>query len=140
MQYLKAMSYYNRIVDIVKAQDDAKLASYGFRELIARFPNTEYASDAKERLIFVDDHLAGAKMSVGRYQIKTANYVGAIGNFSYVINRYARTNQAEEAHLRLIEIYYKIGLKPQAVEILKQMEESYPNSKWLVYAKKININ
>ena len=140
MQYLRSMSYYNRIVDITKAQDDAQMASYNFRELIARFPNSDYAKDAREKLGSIDDHIAGAKMSVGRYQMKMANYVGAIQNFKEVIDRYSRTNQTPEAYLRLFEIYYKIGLKEQAEEMKMELEKSYPESKWNAYAEKIKIN
>jgi len=140
MQYLRSMSYYNRIVDITKAQDDAKLASYNFRELIARFPNSDYAKDAKERLIFVEDHIAGAKMSIGRYQMKMANYVGAMQSFKEVIDRYSTTNQVPEAYLRLFEIHYKLGLKKQSEEMKIELEKSYPESKWYSYAKEIKID
>lgn len=139
MQYLRAMSYYNRIVDITKAQDDAQMASYNFRELIARFPNSDYAKDAKQKLGSIDDHIAGAKMSVGRYQMKMANYVGAIQNFKEVVDNYSRTNQTPEAYLRLFEIYYKIGLKKQAEEMKIELGKLYPKSKWYGYAEQIKI-
>ena len=140
MQYLRSMSYYNRIVEITKAQDDAQMASYNFRELIARFPGSDYAIDAKERLNLVEDHIAGAKMSIGRYQMKMANYVGAVQSFKEVIDRHFATNQAPEAYLRLFEIYYKIGLKKQSEEMKAELEKSYPESKWYTYAKEVKIN
>lgn len=135
MQYLKSLSYYNHISEIDRSQDNAQLASYAFRELIARFPNTIYSEDARKRLANVDDHIAGAKMSVGRYQISTTNYNGAIKNFQEVINRYSRTEQTAEAYFRLVEIHYKLGLKEEAKSYVKQLEDSYPDNKWTKLAK-----
>jgi outer membrane protein assembly factor BamD len=130
MQYLKSISYYNQINDIERAQDNASAASYSFRELIARFPMSEYSDDARDKLSLVDEHIAGAKMSVGRYQLQTANYIGAIKNFQEVMDRYARTNQASEAYFRTFEAYKKIGLNQEAKNYLQELNDIYPDNKW----------
>ncbi len=111
MLYMKGLTYYNQIPDIRRAQDNTQQASYIFREIIARFPETGYALDARDKLSFIDEHLSGAKMSVGRSQIESGNYVGAILTFNEVISRYRYTSQVKEARLRLDEVYEKIGLR-----------------------------
>lgn len=134
--YMKGLSYYNEIPTIEHAQDHSQQSSFTFRELIARFPNSEYAIDAKEKLSFVDEHLAGTKMSIGRYQIKTKNYVGAIANFSEVVSRYRYTNQVPEAYFRLMEIYYKIGLKDEGNKAANLLQTKYPENSWAKLAEK----
>lgn len=111
MLYMKGLTYYNQIPDIRRAQDNTQQASYIFREIIARFPETNYSLDAKEKLSFIDEHLAGAKMSVGRDQIQSENYTGAIITFKEVVTRYRYTKQVPEANERLKEIYIKLGLR-----------------------------
>jgi len=130
MQYLKSIAHYNQINEITRAQDNAKLASYSFRELIARFPNSEYSPDAREKLVVVDEHIAGSKMSVGRYQLNNRNYVGAIKNFQDVVNNYTQTNQAPEAYFRLFETHQKIGLTSTAENYRQELEQIYPDNKW----------
>jgi outer membrane protein assembly factor BamD len=130
MFYMKALSYYEQIPEITRAQDATRQASATFRELIARFPTSEYADDAKEKLVFVDEHLAGAKMSVGRYQILQQNYVGAIESFQDVVTRYSYTNQAPEAYYRLYEIYQKLGLKTESLRPYQILKTKFPDSKW----------
>lgn len=130
MMYLKSLSYYNRISEITRAQDNAISASYSFRELIARFPLSDYAGDAKEKLVLVDNHIAGAKMSIGRYELQTTSYIGAIKNFQEVIDRHSRTSQAPEAYFRLFETYKKIGLNKQAEKYEEMLISNYPDSKW----------
>lgn len=126
--YMKGLSFYNRIPNIDRSQDDTQQASYAFRELIARFPLSDYAQDARDKITFIDEHLAGAKMSIGRYQISKRNYVGAIGSFNDVISRYRQTNQVAEAYFRLSEIYDKIGLKEEADKAKNILLSRYPES------------
>ena len=138
MLYIKGLSYYNQIPAISRAQDDTQLASFTFRELIARFPASEYAKDASTKLDFIDEHIAGAKMSVGRYQISSRNYVGAISHFNEVIKRYRYTKQVPEAYFRLVEIYYKIGMRKESLKAYNTLKTSYPQSNWVNLAQKID--
>jgi len=137
MQYLKGLAYFDLIPNTKRSQNDSQLASYTFRELIARFPDSIYADDARKKLVIVDEHLAGAKMEIGRYDMRTENYIGAIENFQDVILRYKNTNQAAEAHYRLVEIYHKLGMKDEAQEAAEDLQESYPDNEWTKKLKKV---
>jgi outer membrane protein assembly factor BamD len=140
MIYMKAMSYFVRIPDIYRAQDDTKKASATFRELRARFLESEYSVDAAKKLKIVDEHIAGAQMSVGRYQILQENYVGAIKNFQEIIWRYKRTNQAPEAYYRLFEIYNKIGLTKEAQKAYIGLFTDFSQNEWTKMAQKLQEN
>ncbi len=131
MLYMKGLTYYNQIPDIKRAQDNTQLASFTFREIAARFPETAYADDAKSKLPFIDEHLAGAKMAIGRYQIKMRNYVGAVISFNEVISRYRYTKQVPEAYFRLFEIYSKVGLEEEAKKIKSELQRRFPDSDWI---------
>lgn len=139
MLYMKGLSYYNQIPSIERSQDNTQQASFVFRELIARFPTTDYASDAKEKLEFVDEHLAGAKMSIGRYQIKSRNYVGAVLTFREVTERYRQTKQIPEAYFRLAEIYYKIGIVKEAKKSFTILQSQFPQNYWAELATKSDL-
>jgi outer membrane protein assembly factor BamD len=128
--YMKGLSYYHKIPSIERAQDYTRESSLAFRELIAKFADTEYKADAQEKLIFIDEHLAGAKMSVARYQINSLNYIGAIKNLNEVITRYRNSNQVPEAHYRLVEIYFRIGMKDEAFEIVNILKSKNPDNYW----------
>jgi outer membrane protein assembly factor BamD len=138
--YMKGLSYYNQMPSIERAQDSSQQSSYAFRELIARFPASDHSFDAREKLILVDEHLAGAKMSVGRYQMKNGNYVGAVNNFSEVIKRYRQTNQISEAYFRLGEVYLKIGLSKEGKNSMNLLIKKFPESEWSELAKKTMQN
>jgi outer membrane protein assembly factor BamD len=133
LQYMKSISYFNMIVTVSRGQNYTQMASYNFRELKARFPSSEYAKDAKIKISIIDEHLAASKMAIGRYQIKSQNYIGAILHFNDVIYKYSNTNQSDEAYFRLYEIYYKLGAINKADRVKKEMLESHKDSKWLEY-------
>jgi len=130
MLYMKGLSYYKKIPTITRSQDDTQLASYTFRELIARYPETSHALDAKTKLEFIDEHIAGYYMSIGRNEMNMGNYVGAIGNFQKVISRYRYTNQVVESYFRLFEIYSKIGILKEANIAKNILLSQYPDSYW----------
>ena len=136
--YMKGLSYYNRIPSIERAQDYTREASLAFRELIAKFGDTEYNADAKEKIVFIDEHLAGAKMSIARYQMSAKNYVGAIKNLNEVVNRYRGTNQIYEAYFRLIEIYFHIGMKDEVLDLINILKETDPTNYWTLESLKFS--
>jgi outer membrane protein assembly factor BamD len=134
---MKGLCYYNKIPDIQRSQQDTKEASSTFRELIARYKDTEYAKDAYKKLSFIDEHLAGSLMSTARYQMKNNNYIGAIYNLKEVIEVYRNSNQLPEAYYRLVEIYKKIGLKEQSRKLYQTLEKKFPQNYWTKLAKSI---
>jgi outer membrane protein assembly factor BamD len=138
MLYMRGIAYYDKIPQINRSQKDTQLASYIFRELLIKFPQSNYAEDAKDKIFFIDEHLAGSKMSIGRYQTKIKNYVGAIHAFKEVTDRYRYTKQVPEAYFRLAEIYYKIGLKNESQKIIDQLLKKFPDNYWTELAKKID--
>lgn len=138
MLYMKGVTYYNQIPDIKRAQDNTQQVSFLFRELIARFPESNYAEDARSKLSFIDEHLAGAKMAIGRYQLQTRNYVGAIISFNEVIARYRYTQQVPEAYYRLVEVYSKIGLKKEALKVNFELHAQFPGNEWAKAGEKFS--
>lgn len=130
MHYMKSLSYFNLIPNVDRGQNYTKMASSNFRELTARFPDSEYFDDAKEKIQIIDERLAAAEMDVGRYQMVNQNYIGAIMHFDAVVNEYRNTDQATEAYFRLYEIYHKLGMDKQAKISQNQLAAFDKNEDW----------
>ena len=71
--YLRAISYYVQIVDVERDQKTTELALKSLNDVVRRFPDTKYARDAKLKLDFTRDHLAGKDMEIGRYYLGRDN-------------------------------------------------------------------
>ena len=102
--YMRGLCYYDQIVGAQKDQDNTAKAKEAFEQLLARFPQTEYADDARAKMNLIQDHLAGQEMDVGRFYLKQKNYLSALNRFSAVVKDYQTTPQIEEALYRLVEI------------------------------------
>ncbi len=129
--YLKALSYYDVMTQVDRAQEPTREASMIFREIVARFPNSKYVDDVRKKIEVVDRNIAGSLMSKGRYFMNNEKYIAAINNFQQVIQRYSRTNQLCEAHYRLAEISFTVGIDDWVIKYVKDLKRDCPNSLWL---------
>jgi outer membrane protein assembly factor BamD len=135
--YLKAMSYYIQITDVGRDQKMTELARQALKDVIARYPNTEYAQDAKLKYDLTSDHLAGKEMEIGRYYLTRKQYVAAINRFKYVVDNYQTTSHVPEAMHRVVEAYLLLGVTDQAKKYAAVLGYNYPGSEWYGYSYKM---
>jgi len=128
--YLRALSYYEQIGDIKRDQKGTEQAMLALQEVVTRFPNSSFASDARLKIDLCRDHLAGAEMEVGRYYQKQHLYQAAIGRFQKVVDEYQTTAHVPEALSRLVEIYLSLGLRDQAKKTAAVLGYNDPGSDW----------
>jgi outer membrane protein assembly factor BamD len=128
--YLRALCYYEQIVDIQRDQHGTEQAMNALREVVTRFPDTPYARDAQLKIDLCVDHLAGKEMEIGRYYQGQHLYTAAIGRFQRVVDDFQTTNHVPEALARLVEVYLALGLKDQARRTAAVLGYNYPGSRW----------
>lgn len=128
--YLIALCYYDQISDVGRDQKITELAMQALREVIRRFPDTEYARDAKIKLDLTTDHLAGKEMQVGRYYQKRDDYLAAVNRFRFVVENYQTTSHVPEALHRLVECYLRLGVPAEAQRYAAVLGYNFPNSSW----------
>ena len=100
--YLKAISYYEQIVDVGRDQAATGQALANLSEVVQRYPRTEYAADARLKIDMVNDQLAGKEMTIGRYYLRQGDTLAAVNRFKMVVDRYQTTTHTPEALYRLI--------------------------------------
>ncbi|NQU70301.1 MAG: outer membrane protein assembly factor BamD [Rhodospirillales bacterium] len=130
--YLKALSYYEQISDVVRDQGTTENARSALTEVVRRFPNTRYARDAKLKLDLTQDHLAGKEMEIGRYYLKRAHYLAAINRFRRVVDNYQTTSHVPEALHRLVESYSALGIEDEARKAAAVLGHNFPGSEWYI--------
>lgn len=130
MYYLKAITYYDQIVDIERDQKITLDAIESFESLINKFPNTKYAVDAKLKLQFCRNSLAGQEMSIGKFYLTNRQPTAALNRFRKVVSDYQDSIFIEEALYRLVEIYYSLGIIDEATKYAAVLHYNYPNKEW----------
>jgi outer membrane protein assembly factor BamD len=129
-QFLIALSYYDQIVDIGRDQTDAFEALQEMRDIIERYPDSEYAKSAQMKFELALDHLAGKEMEVGRYYLGRGFYTAAINRFRVVVEDYQTTTHTPEALYRLVEAYLSLGLAHEAQTAAAILGFNFQGSVW----------
>lgn len=135
--YLIAMSHYQQINDVTRDQATTQAASDAFGELIRRYPESRYASDARLKLDLINDHLAGKEMEVGRFYQRSGKWLAATLRFRQVVEHYQTTSHTPEALERLVECYLSLGLPQEAQKSAAILSRNYPGSEWYKRAYKL---
>jgi outer membrane protein assembly factor BamD len=128
--YLKALSYYEQISDVGRDQKMTRLALDAMREVVRRYPNTNYARDARLKFDLTQDHLAGKDMAIGRYYQRQTDYLAAINRYRAVIERFQTTTHVPEALHRLTECYLALGITDEAQMSAAVLGHNFPGSRW----------
>ena len=128
--YLLGICYYEQIVDEKKDLKAIREAEKKFIFVLEKYPNTEYAVDAKFKIDIINDILASKEMYLGRYYFDKKKWIPAINRFRVVIDKYDTTIYAEEALHRLVEVYYTIGLEDEAKKYAQLLGYNYKSSSW----------
>jgi outer membrane protein assembly factor BamD len=128
--YLRAISYYEQIVDVSRDQRITQLALDSLQQVVQRFPNTEYARDASLKIDLTRDHLAGKEMAIGRYYLERDEHFAAINRFKTVIENYQTTTHVPEALHRLVESYLALGITQEAQMAAAVLGHNFPGSDW----------
>ena len=128
--YLKGNAYFAQIKDITRDQQLSANAIETYSLVISTYPQSEYATDAKEKLLVAYDQLAGKEMSVGRYYLGNGQYTAAINRFRVVVETWQTSTHIEEALYRLTEAYLLLGLTNEASTAAAVLGHNYPTSSW----------
>lgn len=128
--YMRALSFYERIVDVRRDQSYAQEALKGMQEVVSRYPDSTYAKDAVLKISLIEDHLAGAEMTVGRWYMGQKLFIAAIGRFHVVIEKYQTTSHVPEALERLVECYLALGITSEAKATAAVLGYNFPGSNW----------
>jgi len=128
--YLIAICYFEQLYDEKKDLKPLVKAREKFEHILKKYPNTDYAIDAKWKMGLIVDQMAAKEMYIGRYYMKMEKWIAAINRFKFVVKYYDTTVYIEEALHRLVEIYYKIGLVEDAQKVAATLGYNYGSGKW----------
>jgi outer membrane protein assembly factor BamD len=128
--YLIALSYFEQIVDVGRDQRLTELSLAALNEVVQRYPQSEYARDARLKIDMTRDQLAGKEMEIGRYYLRQGQQLAAINRFRRVVELYQTTTHTPEALHRLVEGYLSMGVTPEATQVAAVLGYNYPGSPW----------
>ena len=128
--FLLGTCYYELIVDEKKDLSSLLNSKKYFDIVIKKYPNTDFALDAKFKLDLIANILASKEIYIGKYYMSKKKWIPAINRFKNVVNNYEKTEYVEEAIHRLVEVNYIIGLENEAKKYAALLGYNYQSSEW----------
>jgi len=135
--YMRGLIYFDQAPNILerlfrvdmtaRPPKDSERSFRMFQELLRRFPDSEYAEDAHQRMVFLRNRLAEYENHVARYWLRREAYVGAIRRAEYAIQTYPGAPQLEESLQIMIEAYRRLGMDDLAADTQRVLERSFGN-------------
>jgi len=107
------MGFFARFLPTDNSQRDpgSTHESYNhFAELIRRFPDTDYAADARLRMFYLRNNLARHELHVARYYMDRGAYLAAANRAQYVVEHYQYTPAVQDALGIMIISYERMGM------------------------------
>ncbi len=130
MQYLKALIYYEQIIDEKKDLEPLIKADRQIDIFVKEYPNTDYAQDLIFKKALIKNQMAAKELFVAKFYISTQKWIPAINRLKKIVTEYDQTIFIEEALHRLVEIYYLLGFKEEAQKYAAILGYNYNSSKW----------
>ena len=103
-----------------------ELAFNDFKQLLIRYPQSSYSLDARRRMIYLNNMIAGHQLMIARYYFKKAAYVAAIHRAMNVLLSYSQTPVVKGALSILINSYQALGLGDYARAYEKIYQYNFP--------------
>ena len=76
-----------------------------FTVVVNKFPNSKYAKDSRNRLLYIRNMIAANELYIAEYYSKRSAHVATIERVKYLIKNYRGSSSAEDGLLLLIKSY-----------------------------------
>ena len=93
-----------------------------FSTLVRRYPDSKYAGDAYQRMIYLRNELAQHEISVAEYYLSRKAWMGALNRAKIVIERYEQSIWRKRALEISIIAYNELGLPELAADTQRVLD------------------
>ena len=106
----------------------AKEAFDAFKSLVTRFPDSKYASDARERMTYLVNTLAYHETNVAEYYFRRGAYVASVNRAQEILTSYPQTPAIERALAIMAASYHQMGLEELRDDTARTLKTNFPES------------
>jgi len=136
--YMKGVAYFDPDVDLLQKwvkQDNfqrdptnSQKSFEAFRTMLQRFPDSKYAADARQRMIFLRERLADFDWIVADWYVRRGAWISAIQRANSIVEHYPQTPRVEDALQILVTAYTELGMTQLADDSRKVLEKNFPGA------------
>ena len=139
--YLKALINFDRSSSILLrlARQDMSARDLGaptqslndFADVVRRYPNSRYAPDSRQRMIYLRNLLAQHELNVGLYYLRREAFVASANRGKYILQTYPQSQYDGDAVALMAASYAALGQASLEADARKVLELNYPDHDYL---------
>jgi outer membrane protein assembly factor BamD len=144
--YMKGLVYFERQsnwlerrfnVDLSQRPPvNAKKSFDAFRQLIEKFPHSQYVTDARMRMVFLRNRLADFELHVALYYMRRGAYVGALNRAKFCVENYDGSPAVKGSMKVIVDAYRALNMTDLEANARQVYAANYPGSVGDVVPKK----
>ena len=134
--YIKGLAYFESAPGILerwfrkdvtkRPPVDVELAYSSLRRLVERYPSSQYAPDAEQRMVAIKNRLADYENHVADYYLRRGAYVAALNRAKGALEKYnGATSNAQSLDL-MAQAYDKLGMTELAADTRRVLQDNFP--------------
>lgn len=100
-----------------------------FKKVVEKYSDSKYASDARQRMIYLKSRLADYELAIARFYLQREAYAAAANRGRYIVEFFSPSQQVESALEIMIECYDELGLDDLARNARQVLAANYPNNR-----------
>jgi outer membrane protein assembly factor BamD len=97
-----------------------------FRRLVERYPASQYAADAEQRLVFLKNRMSAYENHVADYYLRRGAYVAALNRAKSALEEYNGALGNADSLRIMAESYEKLGMNDLAADTRRVLESNFP--------------
>jgi len=135
--YIKGLAYYESDPGILerwfkrdvskRPPVDIDLAYASFRRLVERYPSSEYAADAEQRILAIKERLSAYENHVADYYLRRGAYVAAANRAKTALEQYNGASGNAESLRIMVKAYNELGMNDLRDDAQRVLDLNFPN-------------
>ena len=102
-----------------------------FNTVVTRYPNSRYAADARQRMVWLRNQFARFELNTALYYLRRGAWLSAAERADYLLATYPQSESQNDAVAVLGEAYTRLGETRLAADARRVLELNDPQHPWL---------
>ena len=135
--YIRGLAYYEETPGLLERMfnkdvskrppKDVELAYSSLRQLVERFPTSQYAPDAEKRLIAIKNRLSDYENHVASYYLRRGAYVAALNRAKAALEQYNGAVGNARSLRIMAAAYDELGMSELAADARRVLATNFPD-------------
>jgi len=135
--YIQGLSYFDDDPGILerwfrkdttkRPPKEIERAYAALRRLVERFPSSEYAPDAEQRMLYIKNRLAEYENHVADYYLRRGAYVAALNRAKSALEQFNGASSNAQSLQIMAAAYENLGMTELAEDTRRVLAANFPN-------------